>query len=316
MSVFHHHHTIPSHDRLHFHLHLHVHHGSHLDFALGLTAALAASALFNGGVALQALDAREAPADQGLKLALLTRLLRRKRWLIGAALGIFGFLVQLLAFANAPFVVVQPALAAGLLLLLALGVKVLGERVGRAEVIGVVAITAGIGLVAYGAPERAEAHRSPGVVTAVFIVLGLAAALPFILRGRRGKSAMLLIVASGLAFGLGNIASKLLSDDASSHTWLPAVVWLVVALGSGVAAVLIEMTALQRADATRVVPISFAVQTFVPVLLEPFFLRESWRSVEAYGLPVLIGLALSLVGMVAVARSQAVSRLAAGEAAT
>jgi drug/metabolite transporter (DMT)-like permease len=313
VSFLHHHHAIPSHDRLHFHLHLHVHHGSHLDFALGLGAALAASALFNGGVALQALDAREAPAHQGLKLALLARLLRRKRWLIGGALGVFGFFVQLLAFANAPFVVVQPALAAGLLLLLGLGVKVLGERVGRAEVIGVVAITAGIALLAYGAPEHAETHRSPGVVTVVLVLLGAAAALPFVLRGRRGDSAMLLIVGSGLAFGLGNIASKLLSDDVSSHTWLPAAAWLAVALGSGVAAVLIEMTALQRADATKVVPISFAVQTFVPILLEPFVLRESWRSVEAYGLPVLAGLALSLVGMVAVARSQAVSRLAAGD---
>jgi len=309
------HHAVPPHDRLHLHLQLHVHHGSHLDFALGLSAALAASALFNGGVALQALDAREAPPDQGLKLALLTRLLRRKRWLVGGALGIAGFFVQLLAFANAPFVVVQPALAAGLLLLLALGVKVLGERVGRAEVIGVAAITAGIALLAYGAPQHVEAHRSPGAVTAVLVLLGLASALPFILRGRRGDQALLLIVASGLAFGLGNIASKLLSDDASSHTWLPAAIWLVVALASGVAAVLIEMTALQRADATKVVPISFAVQTFVPILLEPLFLRESWRSVEAYGVPVLLGLALSLVGMVAVARSQAVSRLAAGEAA-
>lgn len=316
MSLFHHHHAIPSHDRLHFHLHLHVHHGSHLDFALGLTAALVASALFNGGVALQALDAREAPADQGLKLALLGRLLQRRRWLIGGALGVVGFGVQLLALANAPFVVVQPALAAGLLLLLALGVKVLGERVGRAEVIGVLGITVGIGLVAYGAPERAEAHRSPAAVTAVFILLGLASALPFLLRGRRAKSAMLLIVASGLAFGLGNVASKLLSDDASSRTWLPAVIWLVVAVGSGVAAVLIQMTALQQADATKVVPISFAVQTFVPILLEPFFLRESWRTVEGLGLPVFAGLALSLVGMIAVARSQAVSRLAAGEAAS
>jgi drug/metabolite transporter (DMT)-like permease len=314
VSVFHHHHAIPPHDRLHLHLHLHVTHGSHLDFALGLSAALLASALFNGGIALQALDARDAPPEQGLRLSLIGRLIRRKRWILGAVIGILGFPLQLLAFANAPFVVVQPALAAGLLLLLALGVRLLGERVGRAELLGVIAITAGIALLALGAPERAEAHRGPGAIAAVLVALGLASALPFFMRGRRRDSAMLVIVASGLAFGLGNVASKLLSDDMAARHWLPAALWLVVVLVSGGAAVLTEMTALGRAEATKVVPISFAVQTFVPILLEPLFLRESWRTVQAYGLPIVLGLVLSLVGMVAVARSQAVTRLAGGGA--
>jgi drug/metabolite transporter (DMT)-like permease len=314
MTLAFHHHHIPAHDRLHLHLHLHVHPGSHLDFALGLAAALLASVAFNGGIALQALDAREAPADQGLRLSLLTRLLRRRRWLLGAAIGLLGFPLQLLAFANAPFVVVQPALAAGLLLLLALGVRYLGERVGRTELFGVLAITAGIALIAYGAPERLSPHRGPLAVGLVLATLGVLSCLPFVLRGRRWDSAMLVIVASGLAFGLANIASKLLSDDASSHTWAPAALWLAVTLGVSVAALITEMTALQRADATKVVPISFAVQTFIPILLEPLFLRESFRSVEAYGIPMVAGLALSLAGMVAVARSRAVSRLAAGDA--
>src|SRR5205807_10411826 len=93
-------------------------------FALGLAAALAASVLFNVGVALQALDAREAPKDEGLRLSLLKRLVRRRRWLLGFALGGLGFPLEVLAFADAPFVVVQPALAAGLVLLLAFGVRI------------------------------------------------------------------------------------------------------------------------------------------------------------------------------------------------
>jgi drug/metabolite transporter (DMT)-like permease len=315
LAALFHHHAVPPHDRLHLHLHFHVHHGSHLDFALGLVAALLASAAFNGGIAMQALDAREAPRDQGLKLSLLTRLLRRKRWLLGGVIGLIGFPLQLVAFANAPFVVVQPALAAGLLLLLALGIRYLGERVGKVELFGVLAITAGIGLIAYGAPERLSPHRGPLAVTLVLAVLGVASLLPIVLRGRRRESAMLVIVASGLAFGMANIASKLLSDDAASHAWVSAGVWLAVSVAIGVWAILTEMTALQRAEATTVVPISFALQTFVPILLEPLFLRETFRSVEAYGLPIAAGLALSLAGMVAVARSEAVSRLAAGDVA-
>ena len=86
-------------------------------FALGRGAALVASALFNIGLALQAIEARAAPASLSLRLSLLLRLLRRPTWLVGWLLGVAGIGPQVLALATAPFVVVQPALAVGLLLL-------------------------------------------------------------------------------------------------------------------------------------------------------------------------------------------------------
>src|SRR5436853_175089 len=125
-------------------------------FTVGLIAALLASVLFNVGVALQALDAREAPKEEGLRLTLIARLLRRKRWVLGLVLGGLGFPLEVLAFAEAPFVIVQPALAAGLLLLLVLGVTLLGEKVSRSGVIGVVGIVGGIRVCAWGAPGPVE----------------------------------------------------------------------------------------------------------------------------------------------------------------
>ena len=47
---------------------------------LGMLLALIASALFNVAVAVQALDARTLPREHGLKLSLLGRLIRRRRW--------------------------------------------------------------------------------------------------------------------------------------------------------------------------------------------------------------------------------------------
>src|SRR3989440_3165821 len=120
---------------------------------LGLLAAAAASVAFNVGIVLQALDARREPAEEGLRLSLLAHLLRRKRWLAGFLLGAVGFGLQVLALALAPFVVVQPVLAAGLLLVLYLGVRMLGERVGRAEIAGVIGITGGIALLGWGTPS-------------------------------------------------------------------------------------------------------------------------------------------------------------------
>ena len=64
--------------------------------------------------------------------------------------------------------------------------------------------------------------------------------------------------------------------------------------------------------ATFVVPLSFAVQTFLPVLLEPIYLSERWRTAALDGVPLLAGLVLVGVGAVAVARTRAVSALVAG----
>lgn len=110
---------------------------------IGLVAGLGASALFNVSVALQAIEARAAPRRQALRAALLLGLIRRPPWLIGLVLGLLGVPLEILAFASAPFVVVEPLLAAGLLILLVLGVRVLGEDVRRPVIVGVLAIIAG-----------------------------------------------------------------------------------------------------------------------------------------------------------------------------
>lgn len=284
-------------------------------FPLGLLAALAASALFNLGVALQALDARAEPADHGLRLSLLGRLLRRPRWVVGFLLGGLGFPLEVAAFAWAPFVVVQPVLAAGLILLLVLGVRMLGESVGRPEVVGVAAIVAGVGLVAWGAPSHTETHRSPGQVAAVVAVLSIAAFVPFALRGRRWDTAGAVIVGSAIAFAAGNVATKLMADDFNNDHWLNASVWLAVTIVTGIAAIVLEMTALQRSKATTVVPASFAIQTFLPIALEPLFLRERLATADLYGAPLVTGIVLLFVGTLAVSRTRAVTEMVASDAA-
>src|SRR6266581_2369319 len=125
-------------------------------FLIGLAAALVASALFNVGIALQGIEARSAPKQLSLRVSLLTRLFRRRRWVLGWVLGVVGIAPQVLAFGNAPFVVVQTALASGLLILLFIGSRLFGERVGWVEIAGVSAIIAGVALVARGVPPRVE----------------------------------------------------------------------------------------------------------------------------------------------------------------
>jgi drug/metabolite transporter (DMT)-like permease len=278
--------------------------------ALGLLAAAAASAAYNIGIVLQAADARREPPAEGLRLSLLGNLARRRRWIAGFLLGGVGFALQVAALALAPFVVVQPVLAVGLLLMLYLGVRMLGERVGVAEVIGVLGITAGIGLLAWGTPTGNETVASQAATLAVMGTMTAVSLVPFALRGRgRLDSSTFVIVASALAYGASNIATKLVSDGAGGGAWGLAGVWLAVAAAIGVVALTTEMTALQRRPATFVVPVSFAIQTFVPVLLEPLYLSERWGTAALGGVPLVTGLAMVCLGAVAVSKTRAVSYL-------
>src|SRR5919204_3548687 len=112
---------------------------------LGLLLALGASALFNVAVAVQALDARVLPQELSLRLELLRRLVRRRRWRIGMLLAILGWPLHAAALGLAPLTAVQPALAAGLLILLVVASRTLGERGGAREGVAVLLIVAGGG---------------------------------------------------------------------------------------------------------------------------------------------------------------------------
>lgn len=284
--------------------------------ALGVGAAVLASVLFNLGVALQGLEARATPRRLGLRPSLLLLLLRRWRWTIGLLLGLVGVGPQLVALEEAPFVVVQPALAVGLLLLLLIGARVFGEDVGPAEVAGVLLIIGGVGLVAFGAPARNETPRALTIVLLVCAALAVVAIAPLLLRRTPLATGMLIIVASGCGFALTNIATKLMSDAFSAGRLPACAAWAGVALAMGVLATLTNMTAFQRCAATTVVPVTTAVQTFAPIVLEPVFLRERWASAYGSGIPLALGVVCAFCGTALVSRSRAVADVvarAAGE---
>jgi drug/metabolite transporter (DMT)-like permease len=195
---------------------------------------------------------------------------------------------------------------------LAVARRLLGEMPSREAMVGVALIIAGIALIAWGAPGQQDTHRG---ATAVFGVVGgliLVSLIPFALRGRRWDTAMTALLGSACGFAATNVAMNLMADNIGHDHWPRAAGWLVVAAVAGFAATVTGMTALQRAPATTVIPISTAVQTFLPVALEPLFLEESFRSADLEGLPLLVGMVVMLVGIVVLARTPHVSAIAAG----
>jgi hypothetical protein len=275
-----------------------------VELVLGIAAAIGASTLYSLGVALQAMDAKQTPQREYLRLGLAWNLVKRGRWLLGTGLSLLGWPLQLVAVSLAPLVVVQPAMAAGLLVLLVIGERMLGERAGRREHLAVVAIVVGVLGAALCAPPHTYAQASDAVLAIVLSALGLASLLPYImLRFFRRPPAMLTIVGAGLAYGWTGVATVLASNNLHYGFIWVAVAWGLATAAVSATAALSEMSALQSRPAIQVAPVVFVIQTAVPVALAPVVLGEHFTETPLSGAPLAVSLAILLVGAVMLARS-------------
>jgi drug/metabolite transporter (DMT)-like permease len=287
------------------------------ELALGFALALAAACCYETGYALQAIEARRAPADRALKPSLMAHLLGRPLWVGATALSLLGWPLQIVALAHAPLTLVQPTLALGLLLLLVLGVRILGEHVGRREIAAVVLIIASVGVFAWAAPrEPGVVERSAGLVVALALLAAVTLAPYAIALIRHRQFPMLLLVASaGAADGMAAFVAKIVAQDASEGALLAVAAWAALVAAVVIVGVISESTALQQFAATRVAPTVLVMQIVIPVVLAPLVGGEGWSNTPLGG-AVLVGALLTVaLGAGLLASSPAVAQLAVGEAA-
>ena len=193
------------------------------DLLAGFGIALLAAIAYDSGYALQAFEARRAPIEQSMRVGLLAHLLRRPIWLASIALAIVGWGLQVVALTKAPLTLVQPVLALGLFLLLGLGVRVLGERVGRREWAAVAIIVVAVGLIAWAAPpEPGTVPRDAGLAVALGL-LGVLTVAPIVASLRATPPVALLIIGAGAADGLAAFVTKIVSEEIQSGTLALAV---------------------------------------------------------------------------------------------
>lgn len=274
--------------------------------ALGIVAAIGASCLYNTSIALQALQVRDVHHEHSLKPSLLGKLLRNKSWLAATALGLAGWPLEIVALLFAPLTVVQPCLASGLIVLLWLGVKRLGETPGRREYLAVAAIVVGVVGVAWAAPERTTEHAATWAIALSLGIVAVPVALPYLLRGRAAAAGTIAVISAGCGYAWTAIASKLLTDELSEGALLIAVAWLATAIASEALALLSEMSALQKKPATHVAPVMFAFQVLVPVILAPLIFMEKWSGTPLDGGALVFFMLVALLGVILLAGSKAV----------
>ena len=286
------------------------------ELALGFVLALAAACCYETGYALQAVEARRAPANRALSPSLVAYLVSRPVWVGATALSLVGWPLQIAALTEAPLTLVQPTLALGLLLLLVLGVRILGEHVGTREIVAVAMVIASVGVFAWAAPrDTGDVERGAGLVVALSILIAVAL-LPYaIALVRKRRYPMLLLVASaGAADGLAAFVAKIVAQDASAGELAAVVLWAALVAAVVIVGLISESTALQSFAATRVAPTVLVMQIVIPVVLAPLVGGEGWSGTPLGGAVLGAALLTIAVGAGLLASSPAVAQLAVGEA--
>src|SRR4051812_30743668 len=138
---------------------------------------LAAAAFYPVASVLQHRAASEAPNELSMRLALLTRLIRRPLWLCGIATDFGGYVFEAAALAVGSLALVEPLIVLGLPLALVIGGIWAKRPLRRRDWAGIAAVTVGIAVfVAVTAPSRGN-DVAPGTHWAVagavaFVVAG------------------------------------------------------------------------------------------------------------------------------------------------
>jgi hypothetical protein len=215
--------------------------------------------------------------------------------------------LQAVALAQAPLAVVQPALAFNLVVLLVIARRLTPDPITRSDIVGALAITAGVLALALAAPSRGGENGTRTL--ALVAALGVASALPLMLRGHMLRAAILLPAAAGVAFTLLAIATRLASDTLTGHRLLAGVCWLGIAGFAAYSATVCEMSAMRTRSATLVVPLVVSVESVLPIVVGPLALSERLPTSTPARIALGLGLAAIVGGVSLLGRAPALAEL-------
>jgi hypothetical protein len=242
--------------------------------AIGLLCALAAALASGVAVVLQGLAASRQPTERDLDVLLLWRLFRSPAYLAGLVLTGLGFLLALVALRQLPLFVVQAARASSLGVTALVAVPVLGTRLLRYEVVGLVVVAAGLTMLGLSAVESPAPTVGFGwrlsllAVVAALVVAAMAGA-----RASGVASGYLLGAVAGAGFATLGVSARILEDPTDPLAVIsdPAA-WALVT--SGALALLVFATAVQRASVTGVTATMVATETLLASAVGVAFLGD------------------------------------------
>jgi hypothetical protein len=282
------------------------------------TALSLATALFYAiSNVLELLEAEKVPDEFAMRPALVLRLIKQPRWLVGLASDFGGYICHAAALGLATVVFVEPILATGILMSLFIGSAFVHRPVRRADWVAAGVLSGGLALFLYevsptGGRQIARTREwliaGPSAIAAILVCMAFG-------RATRGRPrAAFLGVAAGISFGVAALLTKALVHYLGDgiFAWVPH--WEPYALAvAAIGGVIVAQSALQTGALGAAVGAVEAMSVISGSLFGLFLLNER---VGAHGFleisAVVVSIAAILGGIVRL--SQAEERLLSGSA--
>jgi drug/metabolite transporter (DMT)-like permease len=277
------------------------------------TALSLATALFYAiSNVLELLEAEKVPDEFAMRPALVLRLIKQPRWLVGLASDFGGYICHAAALGLATVVFVEPILATGILMSLFIGSRFVHRPVRRSDWIAAGVLSGGLALFLYevsptGGRQIARTREwliaGPSAAAAILVCMAFG-------RATKGRPrAALLGVAAGISFGVAALLTKALVHYLGDgiFAWVPH--WEPYALAvTAIGGVIVAQSALQTGALGAAVGAVEAMSVVSASLFGLFLLDER---VGAHGFleisAVVVSIAAILGGIVRL--SQAEERL-------
>jgi len=203
-------------------------------------------------------------------------------WLSAQIENIAGFVLYAIALSIIPVSIVEPITAAGIVLLVYLAIRQLGEKVKPRDyiaigmtVLGVILISLSLGR---GVPSAIPNYHLFWIFAVV--MLGVVVAAP-LLMGRKSANVLAvgLAISGGLLDGIAGVFTRLVMIN-WGNDWPSTLLLLVVCVMAYVSAFIILQAALQRGKAIVVAPVYNGIMELVPIVVGIIALNESFPKVN------------------------------------
>jgi drug/metabolite transporter (DMT)-like permease len=176
-----------------------------------IAVTIVAAMLCGFGFVLQQNAAQQVKTAEFLQLGLIARLVHNRRWLLGIAALVAGDLASAWTLGHLALAVSEPLLTTSLIFALFLAVPLSGQTLRRTEIIGAIALCAGVAALSatrsvkapsesFGSFSHWPAAGAIAILAAVLLQLGR--------RRADGSRATLTGAAAGLVFGIADALTR------------------------------------------------------------------------------------------------------------
>lgn len=232
---------------------------------LGILLALLCAFATNLGFLWKHRGACAAPAvDIKHPLRSAKGLFASKWFSIGMGVAVGAWILHVGAMAMAPLSVVQPVIAGGLVFLAVLAERWFGLELGRRQWIGVGCTAVGLVLLAITLPLGGSAHSGYSVAAMIafessLLIVGTLLVMSHKLGAPHEHHGVLLGVASGILFGVSDVALKALTGAIGHHGIFGLISpWTLTAVMASLVAFYACAGGLQKGEAVPVITLTSA----------------------------------------------------------